>query len=112
MKRIIRHLTSWLGRLPNQLIILFFFLALLLVIREPLNYKYSNSIFPDFIDTIITLSLFGFGTMWGLIIIKNREAPVFIIPIKGIFAVILGWFLTISGSIIIIWYIIARLVKK
>ena len=83
----IRTLSSSLG---------FVFMVLVALLKYPYT--------PEYARIVACVIGFLFGTT-GVMVILLKEAPVFIIPIRGFPAIIIGGFLVSVSSVIIIYMI-------
>jgi hypothetical protein len=108
MKRIVYYFlgpTENLREFVNQnpdgafTLLIILFLIILLVFS-----KFLHNTFPkNIIDTIASNILFVLFGILGLIIIKKKEVHIFIIPIRGFLAILIGLFMTTSGFGLTCW---------
>jgi hypothetical protein len=84
---------------------------IILIIWEPLSTVIDNKMINNIIYTIITISMFSGCGALGIVAIRQKEIHLFIIPIEGIGAKILGWFLALFGFGVTLWFIIIQFLK-
>jgi len=111
MKRIINLLRGWIDGTQNLLVLWFLFILFLLIIRVPLTNRFPESLLVTIVNSITVLSIFLCAVIWGVVIIKNKEAPIFIVPLKGTGAIIFGTILALGGLVIFLWYLVSLLLR-
>jgi uncharacterized membrane protein YgdD (TMEM256/DUF423 family) len=83
----------------------------LLIISELLSPIVNNNTITDIINFILFVSLFSFMGAMGVMSIRDKKIHLFIIPIEGTGAIVLGWFLALSGFGISLWGISLQILK-
>jgi len=109
MKKILRTLAGWLNHSQNIFGIWFFVILTWMVTRGFIIRKFPQSSFIPYVDTIIGLSMFLLIACLGFSFIKEKEASLFIVPLRGVPATVVGILMVAAGLIFFIWFLVARI---
>jgi hypothetical protein len=105
MKGFWRYFRGWLDEPFNSIVLAGLCVFILLAISLSLNERYPQAVWVDMIGIFVGILLFTLMAITGILAIRQRYLPIFIIPITGVPAVILGILLSVIS-----FYIAIRLV--
>lgn len=109
MKRFLIYLRGYIEE-PSQLFaVLLLLVFLVIAVWLPIRAKLPSSLLVKIVDMVTVIGLFSLGGIMGIVWIIRKEANIFIVPIKGIFAVVLGLFMVVSGFGGVIRYLILNI---
>jgi len=110
MKKFLRYLARWLNNSQNIFGIWFLVILTWMVTRGYITGKFPQSSFIPYVDTFIGLSMFLLIACLGFSFIKEKEASLFIVPLRGVPAIVVGILMVAAGLIFFIWFLVAWII--